>query len=565
MLGAALLCGCTSPVGGSEAESASEAEASEEEAKLDVEVMSPEVKDISISSNFAGTVVAQSEVYVIPMISGEVVEKNYEVGDHVNEGDLLFKIDDEALQIALTQAEANVTSAQAGLSAQKAAAEATKASSNATRAQATQTVGEIPYNAEAMNVNVDSAYATKRSANNSLKSAWASIDHMEDQLDDLEDARDAAESATATAKAAYEELLAKGASEADIAAALKTYTTAESTVSELDSSIDTLELNIKTSKYSADSAEMQYDVATENYNLSQMKRNNYNTYTVPTTLYGAYASAVGANASDVGADAQVTSSAATVKQAQAGLDSAKLQLEYTNVKAPVSGTITSIGVTLHNMATQSSAAYTIQSDDPNKIVFYAAEETAKNIRSGSDAIVTKNGVDYKAKILTVYDTIDATTGLFKIEASVTDRAAASDLISGSSVSIKTVTRRTGNALSVPIDAVYYDGDQAYVYVNDNGTAKRVDVTPGLSDDQSIEIAEGLTGNEKVVVTWAGSLRDGKAINAKDVTASTGDDHTKTNADTTAAPDKKAEASDIDKADGTTDAIVPVSAGAGDQG
>ena len=525
---AVFFSGCGSPLGGIGKE---EAEVSENEAKLDVSVISPKIKDITVSSNFSGTVVAESEVYVIPLIAGEVIEKNYEVGDHVNEGDLLFKIDDEALQIALKQAEANVTSAKAGLSAQTAAAEATKAASNATRAQATQTVGEIPYNEQAMNVQVDNAYATKRSANNAVKSAWASIDHMEDQLDDLEDAKDAAESAAATAKATLEELKTKGASDADIASAESAYDSARSAVSELDSSIDTLKLNIKTSKYSADSAEMQYGVAQENYSLSQMQRDNYNTYTVPTTLYGAYASAVGANASDVGADAQVTSSAATVEQAQAGLDSAKLNLDHTNVTAPVSGTITAIGVTLHNMASQSSPAYTIQSDEPNKIVFYAAEETAKNIRPQTEAIVTKNGVDYKAKIITVYDTIDAATGLFKIEASVS--GSASDLISGSSVSIRTVTRRSDGAMTVPIDAVYYDGEQAYVYVDDSGKAKRIDVLTGLTDDESIEITGGITDDSKVIVSWAGSLRDGTEINVTD---------------------------DVSKADGS---VTPVSAGAGD--
>ena len=52
------------------------------------------------------------------------------------------------------------------------------------------------------------------------------------------------------------------------------------------------------------------------------------------------------------------------------------------------------------------------------------------------------------------------------------------------------------------------GEQAFIYVNDKGFAKRLNVTTGLSDDESVEITEGLTPDAQVIVTWSGSLRDG---------------------------------------------------------
>ncbi|MBQ7583057.1 MAG: efflux RND transporter periplasmic adaptor subunit [Lachnospiraceae bacterium] len=502
-LAAFLMCGCTAPFGGkTEKEDES---AAEEVEKLDVSVLSPEQKEITLSSNFAGTVVAESEVNVIPLTSGEVVEKNFEVGDHVNAGELLFKIDDTAYQIAVKQAEASVTTAQAGLTSAKAALDSSEANANTTRAKAMKDVGEIPYNEQAMNVKVDSDYVTKRQANNTFKNAKDNVDLMQNALDAAESARD-------SAKAEYERLKRSGtATEEELSAAKALY-------DQRDSTVDTAEYNLKTAKRAADSAEMTYALTGENYALDSMARDNYNTYTKPVTLYGAYASAVGADSSVTSSRATVTSSAAGVKQAEAGLENAKLNLDHTNVKAPVSGTITAINVTLHNMATQQGAAYTIQSDEPNKIVFYVAEETVKNIVPGAEAIISKNGTDYEGKIVNVYDTIDAATGLFKVEAAAVDPSAGAGLVSGSSVSIRTITRRTGKALTVPINAVYYDGEQAYVYVNDKGIAKRLDVATGLSDDESIEITGGLFPEAKVIVSWAGSLRDGTELNVKDISA-----------------------------------------------
>ena len=86
VLSAVFLFGC-----GKEAET----EEAEEDTSIEVEVQNPQIKNITVSANFSATVVAESEVKVIPLVSGEVVEKNFDVGDHVNAGDLLFKIDDE--------------------------------------------------------------------------------------------------------------------------------------------------------------------------------------------------------------------------------------------------------------------------------------------------------------------------------------------------------------------------------------------------------------------------------------------------------------------------------------
>ncbi|MCR5237077.1 MAG: efflux RND transporter periplasmic adaptor subunit [Lachnospiraceae bacterium] len=486
-----------------------EEEVTEEQTIIDVSVQTPEVKNISTSANFSATVVAESEVKVIPLVGGEVVEKNFEVGDHVNAGDLLFKIDDEAYQIALKQAEATVTTAQAGLTTAQATLNQSEANANTTRAQAIQNVGEIPYNEQKKNYGVDSAYVDKRKSNNALKDAEDNVDLAKHNLNDYKDARDAAESAMKTAKAAYE---AAPEEPADVKEELKeAYELAKKTYETADSKVDSAENAYDSAKRTADNAEMSYALNGEAYSLAQMERDNYNTYSKATTIYGAYASAVGADTSVTTSKAGVTSSAASVKSAKAGLESAQLNLDHTSVEAPVSGTITAIDVSLHNMASTQSAAYTIQSDEPCKVVFYVAEETARNILPGSDAIVTKNGVDYDAKITSVYDTIDNSTGLFKVEASVTGQGS-SDLIAGSSVSIKTITRRADNVITVPIDSVYYEGDMPFVYVEEAGKAKKVYVTTGLSDDRSIEIADGIKASDKVVVTWNGSLRDGSELN-----------------------------------------------------
>ena len=57
---------------------------------LKVSMERPCVDTISNYSEFIGTVDTSDTVDVIPLVSGEITEKYFEVGDYVNEGDLFI-------------------------------------------------------------------------------------------------------------------------------------------------------------------------------------------------------------------------------------------------------------------------------------------------------------------------------------------------------------------------------------------------------------------------------------------------------------------------------------------
>lgn len=464
------------------------------ETVVEVETGKPVKKDISVSYNFSGTVEADDVVNVIPKIAGEVIEKHFSVGDHVNEGDLLFKIDDTSAQITLKQAEAGLTQAKAGLNSQVAAQASTYAS-------ATETLGKIPTNKQQLGVAVDSAYATAVQANAAKDNANANSDYYDEAYENAKSAVEDVTKARDAAKDALERARREG-DETEIAAAQTQYQNMENALKSAESTRDQAELAKKTGENNAKSAEMQSYVAQENYGMAVRNKQDYETYTVNSTLYGA-------NAQMVGADAALTNSKAGVTQAEANVENAKLALDYTQVKSPVSGTITAINVSEHNMAGQQAPAYVIQSDEKEKIVFYVAEETQKNMREGNEATVTKNGRVYPAVIKVIENTIDQNTGLFRVEAAL--KGNSGELVSGSVVNIETVTRQSSGVLAVPINCVYYDGDQPYVYVAENKKAVRRDIVTGLSDDVHIEAVSGLGADENIIMTYSAQLNDGVSV------------------------------------------------------
>ena len=483
------LTGCENPL-------AKKEEVQEEtEIILDVTTTKPVVQNITISSDFAASVEADNSVKVIPKVAGEVVEKNFEVGDHVNEGDLLFAIDDESYQIAMKQAQASLATAKAGYTAQQ-------ASTAYANISGVETIGKMPTTDQQMSNAVDSAYAQKVTAGNSYDSAGATVESLRISLDALKDDLEDAEDDKDDAKKLKDSL--EGGTD-EYAAADASYDAAKEKVESLERQIEQMELQIRQAENSGSSAEMNYYVAQEGYDMALRQKSDYDTYTKSTTLFGV-------NNSVVGAESALTTAQQSVKQAEAGVENAQMALDNTQVTAPVSGTITEINVSLHNMASQQTTAYVIESDAKNKIVFYVAEETAANIKPGNTAIVKKNGKEYSAKITNINDTLDSSTGLFKVEAS----ADTDELISGSDVSIKTDTRRALNVLTVPINAVYYDEEQAYVLVNENNIAVRYDVTTGLSSGNNIEIKDGIDAEAQIITSYSNQLKDGSKIRVSDV-------------------------------------------------
>lgn len=68
------------------------------------------------------------------------------------------------------------------------------------------------------------------------------------------------------------------------------------------------------------------------------------------------------------------------------------------------------------------------------------------------------------------------------------------------------------SLFVPISAVIEKLDKKYVFINSNGKAKSLPVNTGSIIGDEIEILDGLTGNEEVIIVGADKVNDNDKIN-----------------------------------------------------
>lgn len=145
--------------------------------------------------------------------------------------------------------------------------------------------------------------------------------------------------------------------------------------------------------------------------------------------------------------------------------------------------------------------------------YYVSEDVRNTFSIGQQIEIEKDGNMYNGEVIEIGGTIDATTGLFKIKASIIGDTSA--MLSGTKVKVTTATYYEENALIIPYDAVYYDGTQAYVYTVVDGKAKKTNIATGLYDVEEIVVKDGLSKDDIVITTWSAQLREGVTVSVKE--------------------------------------------------
>ena len=163
------------------------------------------------------------------------------------------------------------------------------------------------------------------------------------------------------------------------------------------------------------------------------------------------------------------------------MESAQYQKDLYTVTAPIDGVIESVNVKENEASAQGYPAFTISDKEAMEVSFYVPEDVRDYLKAGDEVQVETSAGNVK----------------------------------GRSVSLSLVTNSVKNQILIPFDAVYYDNDQAYVFVaqkdTDGTKAVRRDVTTGLYNNDRIVILEGLSSGEEVITTWGAGLKDGASI------------------------------------------------------
>ncbi len=205
-----------------------------------------------------------------------------------------------------------------------------------------------------------------------------------------------------------------------------------------------------------------------------------------------------------------------VSSAQIQYNSAKLsydqQVGYSSVTSPISGTVQTVDVNVYDRVTSNTELCVITGSGDKKITFYVTQRMLDNMAIGDPVTVVKSGKEYDAYVTEIDTMVDSSTGLFKVEAYMDNTEA---IAIGSTVKLNVITQKAENAMIIPIDAVYYSGGEAYVYLYEDGKARTRTVEIGITDTEYAEVLSGLSHDDFVITTWSNNLYEGADVQLRE--------------------------------------------------
>ena len=207
----------------------------------------------------------------------------------------------------------------------------------------------------------------------------------------------------------------------------------------------------------------------------------------------------------------------TIKADQSALDNLKVQKSYTIIRAPFSGRISAANVKVGNFVrpADTSPLAVINQMAPVYVTFAIPQRVLVDLRDAmatgdSKVIATIPGHQRSetGKVAMVENSVDATTGMVTVRGVMGNEN--ETLWPGTLVATKLIIR-TENSVVVPTVAVQRSQSGNFVFVVKEGVAKVQPVKVERTFQGISVIAEGLSGDEDVVVDGQLLLSNGSRV------------------------------------------------------
>lgn len=222
--------------------------------------------------------------------------------------------------------------------------------------------------------------------------------------------------------------------------------------------------------------------------------------------------------------AEVDQLKAAIQVAEAKVKTAEVNRSYTRITSPVRGRAGIRRIDPGNLVRSNdpNGLVTIAQVDPISVVFPAPQSILADLRAYSR---TANGGTVEAfdrmsnqvlargRITAFDNTVDITTGTAKVRAEFDNK---NELLApGQFVSVRILTGISEGALVVPAVAVRPGSEGNYVYRIVEGTAERVNIALGYTDDSIAVITDGLAEGDRVVTDGMSRLANGAHVTLRD--------------------------------------------------
>ena len=187
------------------------------------------------------------------------------------------------------------------------------------------------------------------------------------------------------------------------------------------------------------------------------------------------------------------------------------QIEHMQIRAPFSGKIENVSVELGSFVSFGTVLSQLIDNSRLKLNVYLSEQQAFNLQPGAEVMITSVVLSQprKGKITMISDKADA-SGKFLAEISFPNNDK-KKLKAGLLVDVHFSVDAIQTGLSVPVSALLNSAKGANVFVVNNGHAQLRMIKTGIVTYEKVEVTEGLSAGDQVIISGQLNLENGTAI------------------------------------------------------
>ena len=192
---------------------------------------------------------------------------------------------------------------------------------------------------------------------------------------------------------------------------------------------------------------------------------------------------------------------------EASFNLASLELDYTQIRAPIDGVVSERYIKLGNTIGVGEPAFRVTSFDPLVAYLHVPEREYRQIKAGQPVAIDIDalaGQRVIASVTRVSPVVDPETGTFKITIEISDEERR--IKPGMFGRMSIVYDVHENVLQVPRSAIVEDmGNQTVFVIEDDKAVRRI-VATGYGNEGMIEVTDGLSDDDAVVTVGQVGLK-----------------------------------------------------------
>ncbi|MCB0725026.1 MAG: efflux RND transporter periplasmic adaptor subunit [Ignavibacteriae bacterium] len=214
----------------------------------------------------------------------------------------------------------------------------------------------------------------------------------------------------------------------------------------------------------------------------------------------------------VATEQQFTNAKLNLDIAETTVDLARSKLPLTVVRSPINGIVSAKNMNLGEMGSPGNPIVEIVNVSRVKVSVGVPERYMTDISRGSTVKLTFGvfpGEEFNGTVDYVSPTINETNRTFDVEVVLEnpDQKFKPQM----SVNVEVTTKRVPNAIVLNQGQIIDYGDAKYIFVNENGIAKKREITLGGSNGNDVQVISGLKPGDHLIYEGYQSLADGDEI------------------------------------------------------